>query len=106
MSKWHAFQYRDFWDKPRILYVCDGERCFLLSSPFDEALDQYAENYTVYLMPRLGPEALSGSWEHLEKHALRLLGTIALPLSALDDTRRTQIDLCILDPLLADLKRQ
>ena len=100
MSKWHSFQYREFWDQPRILYASDGEQSFLFDCPFDEQLDGYSESYNVYLMPQLDSSDLSGSWAGLEKRALRLLGTINVPASAFDPSRRTQIDLGILSRLV------
>lgn len=103
MSKWYAFEYREFWDQPRILYTSDGERSFLFDCPFDEQLDGYAESYNVYLMPQMDPSELSGSWIGLEQKALRLLGTVALPLSAFDPSRRAEIDLGVLDQVLPAL---
>jgi hypothetical protein len=103
MSKWFAFQYREFWDQPRILYTSDEEQSFLFDCPFDERLGGYAESYNVYLMPWVDPSELSGSWAGLEQKALRLLGTVRLPLSALDPSRRAQIDLDILSQLIPAL---
>ena len=100
MSKWHSFHYREFWDRPRMLYTSDGEQSLLFDCPFDEQLDDYAESYNVYLMPQFNPSDLSGSWVGLEQRALRLLGTVDVPLSAFDPSRRAQIDLSILSQLV------
>lgn len=102
MSKWVAFEYRDFWDQPRILYASDGERAFLFDCPFDERLDAYPETYNVYLMPHLDPSELSGSWVGLEQRALRLLGAVRLSPAVLDPSRRAQIDLDVLSQLIPE----
>ena len=96
-----AFIYREFWDQPRSIFTTAGDRSFLFDCPFDEQLDTYAGRYNVYLMPNLSPADLSGSWLGLEKRALRLLGTLNIPLSAFDSSRRAQIDLDILEELVS-----
>ena len=99
MTNWHPFQYRDFWDQPRILYTSDGQQSYLLDCPFDDQLDGYGNRYNVYLMPSLAPADLSGSWAGLEQKAIHLLGAIEIPASAFDPTRRAQLDLSILSQL-------
>lgn len=101
MANWHPFQYRDFWDQPRAIYTSDGKRSFFLDCAFDDELDEYSDLYKVYLMPGLGEHDLAGSWEGMEHKALALLGTVALPRSALDQTLRKEIDHDIFDHLLS-----
>ena len=93
MARWRRFTYRDYFDQPRALYVAEGAGGWLLSCPFDEALDDYPARYQVYELPALAPAVLAGSWEGLERHALRQLAPRPVPLSALDPTRRLEIDL-------------
>ena len=97
MTRWRDMEYGAFWDLPRIICVEDGDRCYLLDCPFDEKLDDYPTEFSVYLMPRL-----SGADRWDPKHALRRLGSVEIPFSALDPSRRKQIDLDVLAPLLAE----
>ena len=100
MSQWCSFVYRGFWDQPRILYTSNGEQFFLFNCLFDDDKDDYPESYSVYLMPSLSPTDLSESWEGIERKALLFLGKVGIPLSALDPTRRQQIDLDILNQVV------
>jgi hypothetical protein len=95
MTRWREIEYEAFWDLPRIICVGDGDRSYLLDCPFDEKLDDYPTQFSVYLMPKLSGAA---RWE--PKHALRCLGSVAIPFSALDPSRRKQIDLDVLAPLI------
>jgi hypothetical protein len=56
--------HRDFYDVPHLLVVRVGRRLLLLESRFDEALDDYEAEYSVYELV-LSNELPSGSWDHL-----------------------------------------
>jgi hypothetical protein len=100
MSDWRDFKYSGFWDQPRTFYTLDGEQSFLFDCQFDEQLDDYPESYNVYLIPRPDPSNLPALWIELEQKKLRLLGTVKIPFSAFDPSRRKQVDLDILKQLV------
>ena len=93
MPSWNPIIYREFWDQPRMLFTTIHEQTFLINCPFDESNDEFSEHYTVYLMPRLEPSELEGSWVGLESKAIRSLGKVTLTQKAFDPTIRRMIDL-------------
>jgi hypothetical protein len=85
------FVYRAFWDVPRcILIDFDGVTLYLRSD-FDEALDDYAPQYDVFLMP---PGFQPGAdWTHAEASAIRKLGTLAVSEVEFDATKREALNI-------------
>jgi hypothetical protein len=67
--------YRDFYDVPHLLAARVGARLLLFESRFDEAIDDYEPDYSVYELPSV--ELPAGSWEHLSDGLTRLA---AVPL--------------------------
>ena len=102
MSRWVAIYYRGYWDVPRIILTRHHGELFLLNCPFSEELDDYPDEYVVYLMPAdLHEENLPTDWTLLSGMAPRELGTIPVNRVTFDPTKRKQIDASILDALTA-----
>ncbi len=101
MSKWRPIVYREFYDVPRAIIVSDGSCNYLFTSSFDEALDEYRENYEIYEMPNLTDEEMKGSWLKFEGKAVRHLGCVPVKEVCFDATKRREIDLNILGLLSA-----
>ena len=99
MAKWHPIVYRDFYDVPRAFVVNDEKRTLFFVSSFDEALDDYREDYDVYEMLNLSETELKGSWENLEQRAKRKLGSIRVAGVHFDSTLRREVDLDVLQTL-------
>jgi hypothetical protein len=85
-------QYRDFWDYPRIFLVSFEESSFLFDCKFDQEIEDFGNEYDVYLMPPLDDKDLSGSWDRLIEKSIRLLGKIPVNEVRFDETRRNFID--------------
>lgn len=80
MSTWLPIAYRGYWDVPRIVLARAGGQVFLLDCQFDDDLDDYPDEYTVYLMPAGTDEgSVPQDWGTLRNRAVRRLGT--LPVS-------------------------
>lgn len=80
--------YRDFWDVPRI-FLASGEQSLLLfDCEFDKDVEDFGDEYKVFLMPELSEAELSGSWHGLSGKALRFLGEIPITEVGFDQTRR------------------
>lgn len=91
MPQWVDFIYGGFYDVPRciLLRAPDGRRLFL-DCGFDEALDDYPAQYTVYVLPE--DVDMSGSWAAIPDPRFSLLGTVPVMDVRLDATKRRQID--------------
>jgi len=84
-------QYRDFYDVPRVFLVEFKQRRLLFESRFDDAADEYSDDYNVYLLSEVNPSDLSGSWEHLATRG-RPIGRVPVSRIAFDVSRRRDID--------------
>ena len=51
MSPMTKFRYVDFYDVPRTIVLCFQNRCFLLQSAFNDELDEYEKEYSIYPLP-------------------------------------------------------
>ena len=92
------FKYVDFWDVPRLILVRYRGKPFLLDSDFDEALDEYPDTYTVYLLPEaLAQQADTGLWKFLENVSLTPVGNLPVCDVHFDRTKRRKLDATILD---------
>jgi hypothetical protein len=77
MADWVPIvSHRDFYDIPHVLVVRVGARLLLLESRFDESLDDYEPDFSVYEL-REDAELPDGSWDHLT-HGLTRIASIPL----------------------------
>jgi hypothetical protein len=60
-------------------------------SGFDDDLDDWEDQYRVYVLP--ADVELAGSWVDLELKAVRFLGRVPVETVRFDPRRRSQIDL-------------
>jgi hypothetical protein len=102
MAAWAPITYRGFWDVPRVFLARHNGQVFLFDCAFSEELDDYPDDYSVYLLPPdLHEENLPADWTRLRGLAVRRLGTIPVDRVAFDPTKRKQIDASVLDGLVA-----
>jgi hypothetical protein len=99
MSTWAPIRYRGFWDVPRIFLVTDCGRHLLFDCPFDETIEDFPDDYRVYLMPPITEEELAGSWDQLSERALQYLGKVSIGKVRFDPSKRREIDTAILEDL-------
>jgi hypothetical protein len=99
MSHWATIKYREFWDVPRIFLVQHQGKLFLFDCPFDEATEDYPDQYRVYILPELTDDELAGSWDKLSSQATRFLGEVPVNSVLFDPTKRKEIDTKVLDDL-------
>lgn len=92
--------YRDFHDVPRTIVVSFGRQRLLLSSPFDDELDDYRPTYAVMRLPD-GYAPPEVSWEPIGSDAIEPLGTIPVNDVAFDRTLRKLVSSKSLLPFLA-----
>jgi hypothetical protein len=91
--------YREFYDVPRIFLVRYRGSLLLFDGLFDDALDEYPDEYKVYVLPELSQQELSGSWTSLSEKAVRYMGTVPVGAVKFDSTLRREIDTGILERL-------
>ena len=89
-------RYRDFYDIPRAFVVEHGGEQLLFDCPFDEALDNYADEYTIYrVSDDFRDRADLMSWTDLGKQ-FEPIAVIPTTAVRFDPTRRRAIraDVC------------
>ncbi|HEV8290655.1 MAG TPA: hypothetical protein VGP94_01970 [Tepidisphaeraceae bacterium] len=74
---------------------------FLFDGSFDEAIDDYPQEYAVSLLPNLSQKELEGSWERIDERPVRKLGRVPVSAVQFDATRRKSIATDLLKDLLA-----
>ena len=102
MGKMTPFTYGGFYDVPRYLSFRYRGRWFLLQSPFDEDLDEYPMDYSVYIAPEMADDSWpEGSPEFLSSTAMTFVGQIAIDQVTFDPSKRKELDASCLDRLVA-----
>jgi hypothetical protein len=95
------FLYTDFYDVPRNIILVVGKKWILLQSAFDEGMDEYEPDYSVYRLPSsFEPPPKGTSWEFL-KQDLEYLGKIPVREVEFDETKRRTLNAAALDELVA-----
>jgi hypothetical protein len=85
------FKYHSFWDVPRFI-VCSVEGTeLLLDASFDDALDEYAPDYKVYVgPPELDPASLYW-WARSPASESSYIGSIPVNEIEFDSSKRQEI---------------
>lgn len=95
--------YGGFYDVPRCPSFRYRGRRFSLQSAFDDELDEYPEDYSVFIVPEsAGDSRPVCSPEFLTNTPMVCIGQISIDQVMFDQSRRKELDASILDRLLAD----
>jgi hypothetical protein len=107
MAEMKPFTYGGFYDVPRCLSVRYRGRRFLLQSAFDEDLDEYPTDYSVYVVPESADDSPPAcSPEFLSNTPLTCIGQIQIQDVVFDPSKRKELDASCLDKLIADGQRK
>jgi hypothetical protein len=102
MPKMTPFRYGGFFDVPRCLSLHYGGRRFLLQSAFDEDLDEYPPDYSVYIIPESADDSRPiCSPEFLNNTPMDCIGQIPIDEVTFDPSKRKELDASCLDSLVA-----
>jgi hypothetical protein len=82
------FKYAGFWDVPRHLVFAWKGHKVLLESWFNDDLDEYDPQYSVYLLPE-DFEADKDSWYESKR---RFVGKVDVKSIMFDETKRSWLD--------------
>lgn len=98
LSEMTPFKYGGFYDVPRCLALRYRGKRFLLQSAFDEDLDEFPTDYSVYVVPESADDSSTEcSPEFLSKTPMSCIGRIPIDQVTFDSTRRAELDASILD---------
>lgn len=101
MPQMTPFKYGGFWDVPRYIALEYRGRFLLLESEFDDELDDYPADYTVYALPNSVADALrEGSWDFYKTTPKVEIGKIPVQSVFFDESKRKELDASCLDDLI------
>ena len=83
------FEYREFYDSPRMITFEFGGAWYVLDSPFDEDKGDYPDTYDVY-KSKSEFKSHPSNWKELDR--AEFLGKLPIADIGLDETRRKSID--------------
>ena len=97
---WVPFEYRDFYDIPRIFVVRHDNELFLFDCRFSPHADDYSSRFDVYALPASLEDSLGKiSWEGLSA-AGRAVGSVETSSVEFDDSQRRLVN----DEVFAKIK--
>jgi hypothetical protein len=97
------FRYVEFYDVPRTIVLRHRGKLLLLQSAFDDKLDDYPDNYSVYELADSAETSLdNGSWLFLKSATTACIGQIPVNSVRFDDTRRKTLDASVLDGIVSE----
>ena len=90
--------YSGFYDAP-LAFVTSLENTQYLfwRGFFDEQLDDYPNEYKVFVLPNLSEEQINESWNSLPEKAIGYICKVSMSRVAFDPTRRESIDTSTFD---------
>ncbi len=93
MTRMIPFQYGSFYDVPRAILIHFQARWLLLQSEFDETLDEYESEYSVYLLPAsFEPPENGDTWRFVDQFELTCIAKIPVNELQFDTTKRKTLD--------------
>jgi len=103
MAEMMPFEYAEFYDVPRCILMRYREIRFLIESSFNEQLDNYEENYSVYLVPETAPDSLrENAGNFFNSTTMPCVGHIRVEDVLFDSSKRKLLDASFLDSFIGD----
>src|SRR5580658_11090118 len=96
MAEMTPFVYGGFWDVPRYISLRCRDRWIILTSEFDEAIDEYPDKYLVFLVSEPPDNSFPVfSPQFFDTHSMTCLGKIPILRVVFDPTMRKEMDASI-----------
>ena len=91
--------YSGFYDAPLAFVAGYKGTQYLFWRVFDDELDDYPQEYEVFVLPDLSEAEVKESWAYLPKKAKTYLGKIVMSKIVFDPTKRLSIKSSVFDYL-------
>ena len=92
------FRYGSFYDVPRSITLSYRDTMFLLLSDFDEDLDDYQVDYSIYIIPKALQESVgAGPWDFVRNTPMTCVGRVPVGSVVFDPTKRKELQASFLD---------
>ncbi len=96
-----AIKYFSFWDVPRTFAFESKDKFYILTSEFDEQLDEYPDQYEAFVVPGRHKLSAITDWKDLATLPRVRLGIIPIKSVLFDKSRRKFVDDTFLDHFAA-----
>ena len=101
MARMTPFRYAGFWDVPRCLSIQYRGRQFLLLSDFDDDMDEYSDEYSIYEVDLLSDDAQPICTPDFPGNThFACIGKVSVDQVHFDPSMRKELDASILDRLI------
>jgi hypothetical protein len=97
-------KYFSFWDVPRTFAFEYSGKVYMLTSEFDDALDEYPDDYEVFVVSDVGDLSMVSDWKSLEPMPKTSVGRVPIASVRFDESRRKYVDGSVLGHDPATLK--
>lgn len=91
--------YSGFYDTPLAFVVWHGDMQLLFWRVFDDVIDDFPDEYKVFVLPNVPEEIIKSSWQHLDMLATRFLGVVPIRKIEFDPSKREEIDTSVINDL-------
>jgi hypothetical protein len=95
----HAIKYFSFWDVPRTFAFERGGRVYVLASEFDDDLDEYPNDYEVFVVSGIGNLSVVSDWKSIEPLLKTSIGRVLVESVRFDESLRKYVDGSFLDTI-------
>ena len=92
-----AIKYFSFSDVPRTFAFEHAGKVYLLTSEFDDDLDEYPDDYEVFVVSGIGDLSVVSDWKSIEPLNKTRVGKIPVAAVHFDSSRRKFVDSAFLD---------
>jgi hypothetical protein len=96
----HAIKYFSFWDVPRTFAFERGGNVYVLTSEFDDDLDEYPGDYEVFVVSGIRNLSVVSDWKSIEPLPKTSVGRVPVASVRFDESRRKYVDSSFLDTIL------
>jgi len=92
-----GIKYFSFWDVPRTFAFEQAGKVYLLTSEFDDDLDEYPNDYEVFVISGIGDLSVVSDWKSIEPLPKTRVGKIPVAAVHFDSSHRNFADSAFLD---------
>jgi hypothetical protein len=85
-------KYFSFWDVPRTFVFERDGRLYLLTSEFDDEIDDYPNQYEVFVLSGIEYLSAVSEWNSIEPLSKTFLGAVPVSSVLFDGSRRRHVD--------------
>ena len=93
-------KYFSFWDVPRTFAFEQTGTVYMLTSEFDDDLDDYPDDYEVFVVSGIGNLSVVTDWKSIEPLHKTRVGRVPVATVRFDESRRKFVDSSFLDSIV------